>query len=400
MSNKTKYLISSEKENELLSNKFAEDFAEFMEKNDLKINSTSKSIQNKTTQHKSTQYKSSKTTQAKSNQAKFNQAKFNQAKSVQDQTANTTNNLTNDLNNLNLLNDQKALIYARCSTIKQTLDANTSLETQVMLGLEYCANYNFNVVNIIKEVCSGHDMTKLSINDIPNNYSNINIIIADPSRMSRNVSDADLFLKKCDEKNIVVHFARDNLRSNILNERRNIVGLIHDAYSETQIMSKRIKSSINLRKRKGSFIGNPSFGQKAEKIMKSESSLPIRKLINDNNEQKIMQIIKDLYYGTNNITMIELFIRELGSDKKFKIKWLDNSKINKIYFGNITSRMIANLLNDNNILKRGRCWSPDSVLSVINNLNIKQNEINYDTNYLKKKNNMYKNCSHGMFDDV
>jgi hypothetical protein len=146
-------------------------------------------------------------------------------------------------------------------------------------------------------------------------------------------------------------------------------------------MSKRIKSSINLRKRKGSFVGNPSFGQKTEKIFKAENSVSIRKLINDDVEQKIIQIIRYLYYGTNNPEIIEFLIKDLGSDKKFKIKWLDGTKIKNIYFGNITSRMIANLLNDNNILKRGKEWTPNSVLSVINSLNIKENDINYDIKY-------------------
>ena len=154
-----------------------------------------------------------------------------------------------------------------------------------------------------------------------------------------------------------------------------------------------------MRKSKGSYIGNPSYGQKTEKQFKAEISLPIRKLVNDDYEQKIIQIIKDLYYGTNNTTIIELFIKELGSDKKFKIKWLDGTKIKNIYFGNISSRMIANLLNENNILKRNKKWTEHSVLSIINNLNIKTNEINYETNYLIKKNNVFKNNNNFIFDE-
>jgi hypothetical protein len=169
--------------------------------------------------------------------------------------------------------------------------------------------------------------------------------------------------------------------SNILNDRRNIIGLIHDAYTETQIMSKRIQSSINLRKRKGSFIGNPSYGYKIQKISEPNNSIVIRKPIPDDNEQNITQIIKELYYGIRHPNTTEQLIKHLGSDKKFKLKWLDYSPMNVIYYGNITSRMIANILNENGIMKRGKQWTPDSVLTVINNLNIDDEEINYCPEY-------------------
>ena len=247
--------------------------------------------------------------------------------------------------------------------------------------LEYCSANGIFVIDIRKEIVPGHDINKLELFDILNNFSNVHIICADPSRMSRNVSDADNFLKKCNEKNIIVHFARDNLMSNILNDRRNIIGLIHDAYTETQIMSKRIQSSINLRKRKGSFIGNPSYGYKIQKISEPNNSFVIRKPIPDDNEQIVIQIIKELYYGIRHPNTTEQLIKHLGSDKKFKLKWLDNSPMNVIYYGNITSRMIANILNENRILKRDKLWTPNSVLTVINNLNMDKKEINYDPDY-------------------
>lgn len=293
-----------------------------------------------------------------------------------------TEQINDSIENLSLLNSvKKGIIYARCSSIKQTLDSNTSLETQVALCLEYCSNNTIFIIDIYKEIVPGHDINKLNLYDIVNNFSNINIILADPSRMSRNVSDADTFLKKCDEKNITVHFARDNLMSNILNDRRNIIGLIHDAYTETKIMSKRIKSSINVRKRKGSFIGNPSFGYKIQKVANDNNSIVIRKPIPDDDEQLITQIIKELYYGISHPTTTEQLIKHLGSNKKFKLKWLDNTPMNVIYYGNITSPMIANILNENSIMKRGKDWTPESVLTVINNLNIDDKEIYYNPNY-------------------
>ena len=300
--------------------------------------------------------------------------------------------LIDTTNSMSLANTiKRGIIYARCSSIKQIMDHNTSLETQVSICLEYCANNEIFVIEIFKNVVPGHEIEKMDIYNIPNNFSNVHIILADPSRLSRNVSDADMFLKKCDEKNIVIHFARDNLMSNILHDRRNIIGLIHDAYTETQIMSKRIKSSINLRKRKGSFIGNPEFGNKIIKTCDSNENenenehkheqIQIRKKVLDENEQKIIQIIKDLYYGTKKTKVVETLIRKLGSDKKYKLLWKNGDPVKKIYYGNISTPYISVTLNENNILKRGKLWTPSSVLTVLNNL--PPSELENSINYIK-----------------
>jgi DNA invertase Pin-like site-specific DNA recombinase len=316
---------------------------------------------------------------------KIKKSKRSMSKFV-NKTNNTNNtnkiNLLNDtINNLSLSNDKKGIIYTRCSTVKQLNDNNTSLETQLAICLDYCSTNKISVIDIRKDIIPGHDINKLNLNDIPNNFTNINIIFADPSRLSRNVSDADTFLKNCAEKNIILHFARDNLTSNILHDRRNIIGLIHDAYTETQIMSKRIKTSIEVRKRKGSFIGNPQFGNKIVKLSNEMIPFSIRKSIEDNNEQQIIEIIKGLYYGTNELKFVEQLIKTLGSDSNYKLKWNDEKTINNIYYGNITMSSIVDCLNENNIFKRGKEWTIYSLQTVINNLNIKDNEINYEPKY-------------------
>jgi hypothetical protein len=42
---------------------------------------------------------------------------------------------------------------------------------------------------------------------------------------------------------------------------------------------------------------------------------------------------------------------------------------------------IVDCLNENNIFKRGKEWTIYSLQTVINNLNIKDNEINYEPKY-------------------
>jgi len=278
---------------------------------------------------------------------------------------------------------KKGIIYARCSSIRQVNDNNMSLETQVSICLEYCVKNNIIVTEIKKDIIPGHDINKMSLNNIPDNFSNIHIIIADPSRLSRNVADADIYLKRCTDKKITIHFPRDNLISDVLNYRGKILGLVHDAYTETQIMSKRSKSSIQTRKKFGSYIGIAPFGYKVNKIATKGTLSFIRKIFKDDNEQKIIEIIKKLYYGTEKIKFLELLIKEISFNNKIKLNFADNTKIKKLYYGNISVNSIVDFLNENNILKRGKEWTYNSVLRIINNLNIDHKiDINYDPNYI------------------
>ena len=104
-------------------------------------------------------------------------------------------------NQLNIIeNRNKAIIYTRCSTKKQNEDNNMSLETQVCN--DYCIRNNMIVGEVIREVVGGHNIMKQfkmkqSLITMLDSYTNMNIIIADPSRLSRNVSNADMFLHLC-----------------------------------------------------------------------------------------------------------------------------------------------------------------------------------------------------------
>jgi len=95
------------------------------------------------------------------------------------------------------LNDNSAIIYARCSSKKQDSDHHQSLLCQVSKCLDYCTNMKLNVKYIIKDIKPGHELHKLSVFNILNQYENCNIIIMDPSRLSRSVSQANDFIIKC-----------------------------------------------------------------------------------------------------------------------------------------------------------------------------------------------------------
>ena len=165
-------------------------------------------------------------------------------------------------NQLNIIeNRNKAIIYTRCSTKKQNEDNNMSLETQVCICNDYCIRNNMIVGEVIREVVGGHNIMKQfkmkqSLITMLDSYTNMNIIIADPSRLSRNVSNADMFLKECTKRNIILHFVRDNLTSNSYQDCKKILSIVYDATIESNVISKRITSSIKSRRLLGSHIGS------------------------------------------------------------------------------------------------------------------------------------------------
>ena len=280
-------------------------------------------------------------------------------------------NLANSTNKKKLPID--AIIYARCSTARQNLDNFQSLSNQVVMCIDYCKDQNLNTINIIKEIHNGHNMSELKISEIPQTYSNINIIIADPSRMSRNVSDANDFIIQCNKKNIILHFVRDDLVLDSHKEYKKVIDLVCDAYHESQLMSKRLKTTFDMKKKHGSHIGSASYGFKINEIIDPKIHLKIRKLVPNKSEQDVIDIINRLYFGSDIKDFNKIFQR-VSQNKKFVLKDTNNNAFDTIYYGNITYNDIADLLNENNILKRNIVWTSKSISNILSkteNFNIK-----------------------------
>jgi DNA invertase Pin-like site-specific DNA recombinase len=257
-----------------------------------------------------------------------------------------------------------AIIYARCSTARQNSDNLQSLTNQVVLCIDYCIQNKLNVIDTIREIHNGHDMSKLKINSIPDIHSNINIIIADPSRMSRNVSDANNFIIQCKKNNIKLHFARDNLVTDNNEHYKKVINLVCDAYYESQLLSKRLKTTFDMKKRHGSHIGSTSYGFKINEIIDPKINLKIRKLVPDKLEQDVIEIINRLYFGSDIKDFNNIF-KKVSKNKSFVLKDTNNNKFDAIYYGNITYKDIADLLNENNIYKRNTLWTPKSISNIL-----------------------------------
>ena len=261
------------------------------------------------------------------------------------------NEKTNDENN--------AIIYARVSTLRQNTNGMDSLNTQIGICRHYSNKYNYNIISVFDEVMNGNDMLKLKISNIFN-YSNINLIIADPSRLSRNPDQANEFIKKCISQNITIHFVRDNLiigTSKTEDTFKKTMNLIKVAFMETETLKKRIRSTIKIKKELGSFFGKAPFGFDIGIENDLLTNIKIRKLVKNQFEQHIIEFINKMYKHEK----IALFdVKILGSiDKKtideiLKNKYDDDDKI-------------AYLLNRCNILNKNKLWTKNAIKKLCKN---------------------------------
>jgi DNA invertase Pin-like site-specific DNA recombinase len=284
-----------------------------------------------------------------------------------------------NLTNINLQN-KRAIIYARCSSNRQTTDGKDSLSNQFGICMEYCNKQRLDIIDVIEDIYSGHDISCLTINKIfdSNENNGINIVICDPSRLSRNVSNAFQFLEKCRSHNIRLHFVRDNLTNDTNEECKKILGLVYDAYNETNVLKKRLKSTFAMKKRLGSYLGKPSYGFDIVTKNDNYSKIAIRSLVLNKDEQLVIDVIKKLYYGS---TMVEFYtiFRRLTKNNNFKLKDIRGNELDYIYYGNINTSDIKDLLNENDITYRGKEWTTRMIRSIINRFS-SDNSIMYDPN--------------------
>jgi len=275
--------------------------------------------------------------------------------------SNKIDKIANMMQHTNIVDlSNKAIIYARCSTKKQNEDMNQSLETQVSICIDYCKRNNMKVHEIVKEVVSGHDYKKQSYYNILDRVSNTNIIIADPSRLSRNVGSADTFINKCNKMNITIHSVRDNIISDSHVNCKKILNLVYDAFVESSIISKRVSTAMKIRKQMGSHIGKPPYGYDIEHIKDKTTGMKLRKLKGNKIEQSIIQLINFLYYGCNISTLKKHCLYKNIMNCKY-IQQFDTI----IYYGNLWACDIVKILNSCMIEGRQPKWTTHNITKIV-----------------------------------
>jgi len=270
-----------------------------------------------------------------------------------------SNKFLNEINNLfeKCSVTQNAIIYCRSSTFSQNEFNHCSIDTQVFNCRQYCNQNTLKIVSMVSEICSAtKSANQKALLKLVDEFKNINLIIYDASRFSRNILEGVILLNKCREKNIIIHNVKDNYSTEKHQGYCNFIDGIKNGEAESRLISDRIKSSIKYRRSLGADFGRPPFGFKSERIN------GIVKFVKDDLETEIINFARNLYYGCTLVGANKQMMEITGN----KIQTLFTEKCKKIEYGNFTFIMIAEFFNEHGIKNRTHEWISSSISMIVN----------------------------------
>jgi len=237
-----------------------------------------------------------------------------------------------------------------------------SIETQIEMCEDYCRQNNIPV-DEVKELCtSAKNLSNIKLyKDILKTPNSI-IIFANITRFSRNLRDGLNFIEKAKEKNIVIHFAYENLNTNTEAHIHQINTHLNNSDLESKQISRRVTINNRTLKAKGWQFGRPPSGYHVQ------NRNGIRKIEKCNK----FDLIKNLIKACRRRNSIENINTEL-----FKVTTFPKTTANKlkIYDGhgrifNETDKPlpysnINNIFNEYNV--NNERWNINSIKRVENN---------------------------------
>lgn len=154
-----------------------------------------------------------------------------------------------------------AVVYTRISSSEQNMDS------QEFSCMEYANQGGFNVVKTFKETASaryGIDNLRL-LNSLITSYSDFTLIVYSIDRLSRNVGDSEYLFNTFRANNINVVSVSDQF--DVLTNKAAFFNRIELAQHESDLISQRVKRSIDFRRAKGDYIGGVPYGKKLINIV-------------------------------------------------------------------------------------------------------------------------------------
>jgi DNA invertase Pin-like site-specific DNA recombinase len=252
--------------------------------------------------------------------------------------------------------NNNVIIYCRIST------KNQSLEAQEFTCKEYCKNNNYNIINIIHEVGSAYKNVKLSkLENIIKNNFNITLLIYSIDRFSRNVTKCNELLTLIENNNITLKSVKEDINLLTPIGRHNFRNHVSQAQFESEMISERIKNTLNYKK-----LNTPAYGYLIENNTK----------IIDKKEDNIYKflIINYQQHISSKVFTERLFkllnILEKPNESYIKVDFYNNDEIidsNKSI--KITAEMLSDIFNEYDINNRNKLWSIYKIKKLYNNCN-------------------------------
>ena len=243
--------------------------------------------------------------------------------------------------------------YIRVSTEKQ----DQNLDNQFELILDFLEQNNLNLTNVITETSSAYYSGQLELNKLLE-LKNITIIVTDISRLSRNTNNFKEYTNKMITNNIKLISIKERINGSL-----NDTTLFLKVLSYVDIYQSQVSSIISGIKKKVNDNWDFRKDKFGKKIIYQKN---IRKVIDDHNEVKVIELIKALKRETKS-SVINNYLCNVIPENKTPLELVDRN-------GNVTEDLIenkldyntiANILNSYKIFNRGKKWNIKSIDQII-----------------------------------
>lgn len=277
--------------------------------------------------------------------------------------------IENEIVIIDNFNTRNAVIYIRVSTNEQEIDA------QRYTCEQFCLQNNLNVLKIYIEKCSAFkNKSQPKLHKLIKENEKCNLIVFSIDRFSRNIKNADEFVKKLEQKNITLISIKENINLNTALGKHNFRNYINAAQYESELISERVKNSINYRKANNIHIGQAPYGYKIEnkKLVKNTQELAIINFIISNfgRRKTSEELTRDLYVVLTALNRNQNEFEPISfilSDDSFEYKTYNTNE--KLF---ISGRMLSDILLDYNIKKRNSVWNTPKIMRIVKTFPIYQ----------------------------
>lgn len=269
---------------------------------------------------------------------------------------------------IKLIPKYDCIIYTRISSAQQN-----SLQQQEQSCREFLLNKNYNIIDVVQEASSARHIKNLkNLKKIIHNNKNITIVVYSIDRFCRNTIDGINILKTLVKKNIKLLAVQDNIDFTTAAGRHAFRQRLSAAELESDLISERVQRVINFKKQHNHYFGKAKFGYSLQTQI--IDGMKINTLIENQEEQKIYKFIDYIIHKRVTITYLTKELSKI-SEIIDKLEIYENDILiadnDRIY---LTTKSIVNILNDYNILNRGKQWTSSHIQNIRQNFynNIEQ----------------------------
>lgn len=262
---------------------------------------------------------------------------------------------TKPINNDNI---KDVIIYCRVSTPEQDIKA------QEYSCAQFCMQNDYVIKDAIIETGSAYKEGQTpKLDELINTKSNFILLVNRIDRFSRNLVICDKNLKIMKDNNIILKSVNDYIDLSSPIGRHTFRNNVSQCQLESETLGERQRSSIKYRIENGIFIGPTKFGYKLENKIK----------IQDKYEQSIIKFISDNLYKTKTSDSFskDLFkiLENTDKPKEFYVNVIfSDSNGNDVLNSYITTTIMSDILNEYELLKRGKEWNPTKIRNLYNSI--------------------------------